>query len=263
MTVEFKNFVKFAIEEVKALKNAGKKIDKAVNYIGAQFKGEPAFLSEVHQDNQHFIYSAIDFVLGHYPNLKDGIADYINGESTVDVLTDLITDKDTLLVLTLDAVKETAVKMIDLNGSVTTLEIKQIVRNAGYKADQRNVSNFMNELYVEGFLKFETVINSGDPHRLYKPGNEYYVFDLSAVKVQDDATVTSDATTSTVAPDNSNSLDNVIKNSTIVPTVVTSDKAERNQKIKDDFATGNYKVVELATIYGLADRTISRIVYGK
>lgn len=261
MTVEFKNFVKFAIEEVKALKNAGKKIDKAVNYIGAQFKDEPQYLSEVTQNNEHFVYSAIDFMLGHYPNLKDGIADYINGESTVDVLTDLITDKDTLLVLTLDAVKETAVKMIDLNGSVTTLEIKQIVRNAGYKADQRNVSDFMNELYVEGFLKFDTVINNGDPHRLYKPGNEYYVFDLSSVKVQDDATVINDSTT--VTTDNSNSLDNVIKNSTIVPTVVTSDKAERNQKIKDDFATGNYKVVELATIYGLADRTISRIVYGK
>jgi hypothetical protein len=199
-------------------------------------------------------------VLGHYPNLKDGIADYINGESTVDVLTDLITDKDTLLVLTLDAVKETAVKMIDLNGSVTTLEIKQIVRNAGYKADQRNVSDLMNELYVEGFLKFDTVINNGDPHRLYKPGNEYYVFDLSAVNVQDDEVI-NDSTT--VTTDNSDSLDNVIKNSTVVPTVVSSDKAERNQKIKDDFATGNYKVVELATIYGLADRTISRIVYGK
>jgi hypothetical protein len=260
MTVEFKNFVKFAIEEVKALKNAGKKIDKTVNYIGAQFKDEPQYLSEVTQNNEHFVYSAIDFVLGHYPNLKDGIADYINGESTVDVLTDLITDKDTLLVLTLDAVKETAVKMIDLNGSVTTLEIKQIVRNAGYKADQRNVSDLMNELYVEGFLKFDTVINNGDPHRLYKPGNEYYVFDLSAVNVQDDEVI-NDSTT--VTTDNSDSLDNVIKNSTVVPTVVSSDKAERNQKIKDDFATGNYKVVELATIYGLADRTISRIVYGK
>lgn len=263
MTVEFKNFVKFAIEEVKALKNAGKKIDKSVNYIGAQFQNEPEYLSEVTQNNEHFVYSAIDFVLGHYPNLKDGIADYINGESDVNPLQELLVDKTNLLTLTLDVVKETAVKMIDLNGSVTTLEIKQIVRNAGYKADQRNVSDLMNQLYVEGFLKFETVINNGDPHRLYKPGNEYYVFDLSAVKVQDDVTVTNDEEASTVTTDNSDSLDNIIKNSTVVPKVVTSDKAERNQKIKDDFATGNYKVVELATIYGLADRTIRTIVYGK
>jgi len=258
MKVEFKNFVRFAIDEANLLRANGKKVNLELPLIGNQFQGEMKYFTEIVKDEQRFVFSSIDFVLNSKPDLRDKIANFINGDEEINVLEQLLIDKEQLLTLDLDVVKEASVKMIDINGSVTTLEIKQIVRNLGYRADQRNVSEFMNELYREGFLKFDTVINNGEPHRLYIPGDNYYIFDLnSVIDLEKDTEVEVKEIAS-----GDTTLDSIIKDKSVLNTVIDS-KEERNKEIIKKFATGEYKVIELAVIYGISDRTVRKIVYGK
>lgn len=79
--------------------------------------------------------------------------------------------------LTKDAVKKTAVKLMNDNGETTNLDIKNELRTEGYNAKQKAVSDFMIELASEENWEHT---NNGN-HRTYTIGDDSDSSNRSAV----------------------------------------------------------------------------------
>lgn len=73
-------------------------------------------------------------------------------------------------VLTKDAVQLTATLLIHTNGTTTTLEVKELLREVGYKAAQQQVSDLMNEIYDEQTIELERKNSDNGRYQVYSFG---------------------------------------------------------------------------------------------
>lgn len=256
MQTHLRNMVKLAIDEANRIKESDLIITND-NSIGEQIK-ETELLTTVlvEQENfeqKNFQFSAIDYVLIQFPELTNDVIYFINEETDINPL-ELLLAEPSLKTLTLNDVKEATTKLIDLNVSVTNLEIKTLLRDNGFKADQRDISVLMDELYKEGFVKFE-IVKGNKPHRLYIAGDNFYHFDLDSLEIyKEDETEETNVVL--------DSEPKVIKTETQLRNFsAIENRAERNKLILDDSKTMTKKELEIK--YNLSDRTIRRIVNGK
>jgi hypothetical protein len=75
-------------------------------------------------------------------------------------------------VLTKDAVQLAATLLIHTNGTTTTLEVKELLRGLGYRAEQQKVSDLMNETYDEQVIELERTNSDNGRYQVYSFGPE-------------------------------------------------------------------------------------------
>ena len=239
MTTQQKQMLKLAQKEQLNLRNNNVSLNKEQLFIGAQFQNQQNLLTILQIEGNEFIFSAIDCVLLNTPDIKSKVEDFILKQSDLDVFDEMLKDK--LKTLELNDVLEVAQILIEVNGSVTNLEIKQQLRDNGFRCDQRNVSDFANKLYLENFLKIKTV---KDNYRIYIAGDKMQFVDLNFTETENDI----------------KSKINNQKEIEIEAEFKTLQ--ERNDQIIQNFNSGE-TIKSLTEKYKLSERQIRRIISGK
>jgi hypothetical protein len=69
--------------------------------------------------------------------------------------------------VTYDVVKEKTLKLIDENGSTTSLDVKLALRNEFYNVTQDEASSWLKEVARKENLDFNAVVTNGHPHLVY------------------------------------------------------------------------------------------------
>lgn len=192
----------------------------------------------------------VSFLLAMVENdekLLGKVIDYANGDKNKNPFTKLL--EKALPVektVTLVAVQETVAELLDLNGAVTSLEVKALLRANGFRAYQSEVSKFLNEMYEAGQLGFVVAKIGTATFRNYKRG-VVALDSLSLDEFEDETTDSEDETSTVAAVTDSNPL-------------AFASKADRNTAIRADWANTDLSINDLAIRYNLSKRQIGRIV---
>lgn len=95
------------------------------------------------------------------------ISDDIIDDKEVESEQPTVTSLTSLKPVTYDIVKEKTLKLIDENGSTTSLDVKLALRNEFYNVTQDEASKWLKEVARKENLDFNAVVTNGHPHLVY------------------------------------------------------------------------------------------------